>query len=571
MLRVMSTIRAVYSNLRAARTAIKDFARFEQIVAVLARHGLGHIVEAWDLQDRFLLSLVIARRDPEQEKKSIHVRITEALQALGPTFVKLGQILSTRPDLIPQALCQAFSKLQDQVQPITFAEARAVVESSLGRPLNEVFEHFDERPLACASIAQVHVARLKSGEEVVVKVQRPGIRDTVDSDLNILHFVARKLEETIPEAQAFAPVAIAGEFERAIKRELDFTHEASHLDRFDRNFQAWPSVHIPRLHRAFCTDRVLVMERLVGTKITLAGEVGHDIDRIARECVRMLFKMVFEDGFFHGDLHPGNIFILGGPDDGRIGLIDFGLVGRMTPTMKDAMADLLLAIVTHQYSGVARCLYDLSIRTGKVDYGRWEADVVELCEKYFANKTLTEVDFGSLLRDLVEGAIRHDVRIPPDYAMFFKAIMTIEGIGKTLAPDLDLISECRPYVERLVVQRYSPERVLRSAADALQAVARLGQLLPSKANEFLAEMQNGRIAVSVEHPQFERQEEGRERRTNRAVLGALACTLLIIGTLTRDDVRFRILGAPGLSVLFWVPGGWLTLRLWWRLTRNGRW
>lgn len=568
MLRVMSTIRAVYTNLRAARTAIKDFARFEKIVAVLARHGLGHIVEAWDLQDRPLINLVLSRRDPEQEKKSVHVRISEALQELGPTFIKLGQILSTRPDLIPQALCDEFSKLQDQVSPIPFEVAREVVETSLGKSLGEMFDDFSEKPLACASIAQVHTARLKTGEDVVVKIQRPGIRDTVDSDLNILHFVARQLEETIPEIKAFEPVAIAREFEKAIKRELDFNHEATHLDRFDRNFSSWTSVHIPRLYRAHCTDRVLVMERLVGVKITLAGEFGHDLNTVARECVRMLFKMVFEDGFFHGDLHPGNIFIL---PDGRIGLIDFGLVGRMSPTMKDAMADLLLSIVTHDYAGVARGLYDISLHTGRINYSQWEADTVELCEKYFAHKTLAEVDFGALLRDLVEGAIRHEARIPPDYTMFFKAIMTVEGIGKTITPDLDLIGECRPYVEQLIAQRYSPERVLRSAADALQAFARLGRTLPGKVNEFLSEMEGGRIAVSVENKQLDRLEEGRDRRTNRAVLAALACTLLVVGTLARHDARFLIFGAPGTTVITWTMGGYMGLRLWWRITRNGRW
>lgn len=568
MLRVMSTIRAVYTNVRAARTAIKDFARFERIVAVLARHGLGHIVEAWDLQDRFLINLVVSRRDPEQEKKSVYLRISEALQELGPTFVKLGQILSTRPDLIPQELCLEFAKLQDQVQPIPSEVARSVVEASLGRPVGEIFADFTEKPLACASIAQVHTARLETGEEVVVKIQRPGIRDTVESDLNILHFVARKLEETIPEIKAFEPVAIAREFEKAIKRELDFTHEASHLDRFDRNFSSWPSVHIPRLYRAYCSDRVLVMERLVGVKITAGGPAGHDMPAVARECVRMLFKMVFEDGFFHGDLHPGNIFIL---EDGRIGLIDFGLVGRMTPMMKDAMADLLLSIVTHDYAGVARGLYDISLHTGRVNYGQWEADTVELCEKYFAHKTLGEVDFGALLRDLVEGAIRHDVRIPPDYTMFFKAIMTVEGIGKTITPDLDLIGECRPYVEQLIAQRYSPERVMKSAADALQAFARLGRTLPNKANEFLSHMEDGRIAISVENPRHDQIEDAKERRNNRAILGALACTLLLVGTLVRHDARFVIFGAPGMAVISWATGGYLAFRLWWRITRNGRW
>ncbi len=571
MLDIMSTLRTVYTNLRAARTAIKDFARFERIVAVLARHGLGHFVEAWDLQDRPLLNHIVSRRDPEQEKKSIHVRIAEALQELGPTFVKLGQILSTRPDLVPQELCDQLARLQDQVLPIPYEAARGVIETSLGRPWDELFAELSEKPLACASIAQVHTARLKTGEDVVVKVQRPGIRDTVESDLNILHFVARQIEENIPEARAFGPVAIAAEFEKAITRELDFNFEANHLERFDRNFANWPTVHIPRLYRSHCSDRVLVMERLHGAKITQAGEVGHDMETVARECVRSLFKMVFEDGFFHGDLHPGNIFILGQPGSAQMGLIDFGLVGRMTPAMKDAMADLLLSIVTHDYAAVARCLYDISLRQGRVDYPQWEADTVELCDKYFANQKLGEVDFGAMLRDLVAGAVRHDVRIPPDYAMFFKAIMTVEGIGKAVAPNLDLVSECRPYVEQLVAARYSPERVMRSAADALQSFARLGRQFPIKANEFLAHVEDGRIALDIHNADTDRLEEGRDRRTNRALLTAITCTLLIVGALVRHDARFQILGLPGFTAISWTIGGYWGLRLWWKITRKGRW
>jgi len=564
----MSTMRAVYTNLKAARTAIKDFGRLERIVAVLARYGFGHVVEAWDLQDKAVLKLLVRARPEEHSRKSIHERVTEALQELGPTFVKLGQILSTRPDLVPQALCDQLSQLQDRVSPITFDEARSVVEASLGRPLGDVFSRFDEQPLASASIAQVHAAQLLTGEDVVVKVQRPGIRDTIESDLNILYFVARQLEETIPELKAFDPVAIAGEFDKAIRKELDFSHEANHLERFDRNFAAWPSIHVPRLYRALSTDRVLVMERLEGVKVTLAGEHGHDLEVIAREMVRALFKMVFEDGFFHGDLHPGNIFVL---PDGRIGLIDFGLVGRMTPAMKDETAGLLQAIVTNDYEGVARCFYELSIRTGRVNYAEWEADTIELMERYFLNKRLAEVDFGRFLRDLVEGAIRHEVRIPPDYTMFFKAIMTVEGIGKTLTPDLDLVGECKPYVEQLVARRYSPDRVLKSAADAMQGIGRLSRVFPVKASEFLSQMEDGKLAVRSEDRDFDRAEEGRERRLNRAVLTALVCALALVGTIARYDARFMLFGAPGVTVVSWSIAGWIALRLLFRIWRSGRW
>ena len=563
----MSTLRAVYTNLRAARTAIKDVGRLRQIAAVLVRHGFGHFVEAWSLQDKFILNLLLEKRDTTDERLTVYERVGQAVQELGPTFVKLGQILSTRPDLIPQPMCAQFARLQNDVLPITFEAAKEVVETSLGAPLEELFAEFDDKPLACASIAQVHLAQLPGGEEVVVKIQRPGIEDTITSDISILYFVARQIEATIPEATALQPVSIAREFEKAILKELDFNHEANHLERFDRNFSDWPSVHIPKLYREQSTKRVLTMERLRGVKITDAPARGFEMEPIARECVRALFKMAFDDGFFHGDLHPGNLFVL---DSGQIGLIDFGLVGRMTQTMKDHVADLLLAVVSHDFEGVARSFYEISIRTGKVDYPAFEQDTVELMERYFLHKTLAEVDFGAYLRELVEGAVRHDVKVPPDYTMFFKAIMTVEGIGKAIAPDLDLVSECRPYVEALVVERYSPARVIRTAVETLQAFGRIGQQFPLTANEVLRRIDDGQMAIGVEYTQIERLERGREVRTNRTLAMALGIALLLVAALVKDEASFTLLGFPGFSLLATLGGLGLTGRVLLRIARTGR-
>ena len=563
----MSTLRAVYTNVRAARTALKDIARLRQIATVLVRHGLGHVVETWRLEDKAIVGLLVDKRPPETLPKSLFERITEALQDLGPTFVKLGQILSTRPDLVPQALCDQFKTLQDNVQPIPFEQARAVIEASLGRPLGEIFLDFDEKPLAAASIAQVHTARLASGDEVVVKVQRPGIRANIQSDLHLLYFVARQLEAAVPEAAAFGPVDIALEFERAISKELDFTFEANNLLRFQRNFADWDTIHVPRYDKEHSSDTILVMERLRATKITEAAVEGHDMEAIARECVRMVFKMVFEDGFFHGDLHPGNLLIM---QDGRVGLIDFGLVGRMTRVQKDAMADLLLAIVTGNYEGVARSLYDISIRAGKVDYGAWEQDVTELMDLHFSNASLAEVDFGVILKDLIEGAVRHNVRVPPDYTMFFKALMTVEGIGKLVAPDLDLLAECRPYVERLITERYSPQRVMRSVADTLQAFARFGRQFPVTASEFLRQMEDGRLALRVEYRQLAELEEARDRRAHRTILAAFAFGLVVSGALVHDNGGATILGLPAWTFVAWLLGGGLGGLLFLRILASGR-
>jgi ubiquinone biosynthesis protein len=562
----MSTMRAVYTNLRAARTAIKDAGRVRDIALVLIGHGLGHFVERWNVQDRSILRKLVEKRT-EAEPLTIFARTSKALQDLGPTFVKLGQILSTRPDLVPQALCDELMALQDNVSPITLAEARQVLEESLGVPVEEVFDDFSAEPLASASIAQVHTARLKTGEEVVVKIQRPGIREKIQSDLHILFWVAKKIEETIPEAAAFDPVAIAREFERAICRELDFKFEATNLSRFARTFADWEQIYIPVLYDEHSSDTVLIMERLRAIKITDAPAAGHDMEPIAKECVRMLFKMVFEDGFFHGDLHPGNLLIL---EDGRVGVIDFGLVGRMNQAMKDTMADLLLNIVTENYEGVARSFFDICVRRGPVDYDAFEQDVVDLMGFYFENASLAEVDFGAFLRDLVEGAIRHQVQIPPDFTMFFKAIMTVEGIGKIVSPDLDLVSECRPYVERLIAQRYSPQRVMRVVTETLQHVGRFARQFPVAANQMLDQLDEGRLNLGIEYPAQEALEAARDRRLNRGVLASLVGVLLLCGTLARDHDA-TLFGMPGISLICFTVGGFLGARLLARVLSGGRW
>lgn len=565
----MSTMRAVYTNFRAARTALKDMARAREIAVVLVRHGFGHFVEAWQLQDKIVLAPILQKSDVDGDRLSPYERICAALQELGPTFVKLGQILSTRPDLIPQELCDELKQLQDHVSTIPWEEAKAVLEEAMGRPVTEAFEEFDSSPLASASIAQVHSARLADGSDVVVKVQRPGIRATIEADLHILYWLARKVEETVPEAEAFDPVAIVREFERAISKELDFSFELKNLIRFSKNFTEWDQIYIPIPHEELSSESVLVMERLHGTKITEATDLGFDMESVARDCVSMLFKMVFEDGFFHGDLHPGNLWVLA---DGRVGLIDFGLVGRMSQANKDAMADLFLSIATKDNEGLARTLYNIGTKRGPTDYAAFEADVAELMDIYFDDVSLANIDFGSYLREIVEGAIRHNLRVPSDFTMFFKAIMTVEGIGKIISPNLDIVAECRPYVERLVAERYSPQRVVKNAADTIQAFARFGQKFPIVAHQFLEQIDEGRLNIGVEYPDAVKMEEQRTRRNNRLILALSAATLFGSGVAMRNDVvEPTILGWPWPTTLCVFIASAVGLRVLWRILRSGHW
>ena len=503
------------------------------ISVVLIRHGFGHLVRGMLKNDKALaaelrdLTAELPAVEPAPDGLGLAERLPLVLQELGPTFVKLGQILSTRQDLIPAEYCSALTCLQDNVSPIAVAEIRKVIESNLGQSVEALFDEFSEAPLACASIAQVHTARLKTGESVVIKVQRPGVREAIEADLNILHFFARQLEETFPEAAAFEPTAIALEFDRAIRRELDFTGEARNSARFSRNFANWERIHIPKVYVEWSRDRVLVMERLYGVKI-IDAVGGHDMDAIANEVVRMLFKQVFEDGVFHGDLHPGNLFVL---DDSRIGLIDFGLVGRMSPAMRESLADLLLNLSLRSYDGVARSLYDLSVKSESVNYSAWERDVSELMDQHLSSTSLADVDFGAVLRDIVDGAMRHRVRVPPDYTMFFKALMTVEGIGKQISPHLDIIAACQPYVENLIAKRYQPEALLRTAVDTMHAFGKLGRRLPGSLQQILQQIDDRNLGVQVNDPHIERRLLLQRRMVNRSLLLVTALALWVLGIL----------------------------------------
>ncbi len=587
----MSTVRTVYTNFKAARSAIKDLNRLRQISVILIKHGFGYLLKGQRHLDDEVSQVIREASDEaaeeDQERSIQHPlgdlsdRINDILQDLGPTFVKFGQILSTRTDLLPVELCNKLSTLQDQVKPISFEEVSQVIDEELDGNISELFTYFSVEPLACASIAQVHTARIMSTFDesidmegcepreidVVVKVQRPAIQSTIEADLSILHFLAKQAVEAIPEVEAFRPDRILIEFERAIMKELDFKYEAHNLSRFTKNFKDWETVHIPTLYKELSTERIVVMERLRGVKITDAPNFGHPMDEIARETVRMLFKQVFEDGFFHGDLHPGNLLIL---EDSRIGLIDFGLVGRLSPTMRERMADLLLHVTTRNNEGVARALYEISVHKGTINYNEWEADVVELMEQHFTNSSLADVDFGQIVKDLIEGAVRHRAQIPPDYTMFFKSIITVEGIGKQVSPELDIIQEIRPYVQRLIAQRYQPEQLLRTAIDGIQTFSKFSKRLPHTAQQLMQQVEDKQLGFHLSDAHLDKRFRHQRALVNRGISAFLSVSLIGLGLAFLINPQVTT-WAETFGVVLTLLGTVIGVLIVWRVVWRGEW
>ncbi len=572
----VSTLRTVYTNIVAARTTIRDVRRFRQIAAVLMRHGFGFLFGRLSKKDRDVARAVDeARKQVDGSPEDVHAaragtvavarRLRLAFEDLGPTFIKFGQILSTRPDLIPMEVARELQGLQDDVEPMSSEEFREVFAEELGQDPESLFARFIEEPIAAASVAQVHKAFLKNGEEVAVKVQRPSIDKIIDADLDILYFLARQLIEVVPEARLFDPVGVVGEFERAIRKELDFEQEALNIERFTRNFESVDYVHVPKVYKELSTSRVLTMEFIHGTKIIEAVEQKKaDGEVLARRSLALLFKQFFQDGFFHGDLHPGNILILPG---NRICYLDFGLVGRLTPEMRDRIVDMLFAVGRRDYDALGRVLFEMGEREGPVDYDVFTADVYEIAERYLEGVSLGDVDVGRLFQDLVQGAMRHKIRMPSAYTMCTKALMTVEGMGKRLAPDMDIVEEAQPFIRELLRERYSPERLWKRSSEVVHGLSKLLRQVPPALTRVAEDVDEGKLVLRIEDIRAREGVEDRRRGDRMWVLSFSWAVLIVSGALALGYDEHRLLGFPAVSLVAWLLSlgpGFLAFRAWWK-------
>lgn len=493
-------------------STFRELGRLRQIYVVLVRHGFADVARRLGLgakpkgaseppQSSEDPELAQAEaRGKEEAKSPLAERVRLVAMDLGPSFVKLGQIASTRTDVLPSEWTFELKKLQDEVSPLPFEKIAEAIEVSLGAPLDTFYETIEEKPLAAASIGQVHRARLKSDDgalDVVIKVQRPGIRATVTSDLDLLHHLARLIERTIPESGTYNPVGLVEQFDRAITAELDFTLEADNALRFRKNFEGHPEVRFPLPHKHASSKSVLTLELLPGKKVYDAIEQeGFSGEKIAKTAVGVVIKMIFEDGFFHADPHPGNILISGTPESPVFGLIDLGMVGRLSPEMRDRCIDLMVGAGRNDHIAIADALYAMGTPTRRVDMRAYRAEVGMLSEKYL-NKPLREIALSSMISDLLGGSKKFGLEIPPDFLLVGKALMTIEGVGKEIYPDLDVLTESKPYFVELLKKRYSPQRI---GNDLLRGVERLGQStydLPQLAREVLEDLRLGRVSVST--------------------------------------------------------------------------
>ncbi len=502
---------------------VKNTERLRQILTVLARHGFGELIGRINVR-----ALIPGLKKPETEdKKAFAVRLREAMQELGPSFVKLGQIISTRTDIVPEKVIVELKKLQDDVPPMSFEDVEEVLAETFGGLEAELFADIDETPLASASIGQVHKARVRIDDaelDVVIKVQRARIRGTIERDLDLLYILARLIERHIPESRIYSPVGMVSEFERAILAELDFGAEADHAEKFAQNFSGDPSVRFPYIYRAASGKRVLTMERFIGEKIYEFASDEQTAQLVAKNALHVVAKMIFEHGFFHADPHPGNIIMLGAKADPVIGMIDLGLVGRLSQDMRDKAIQLMLAAVAGDPGPLADALIAMGKPRGRIDLPAFRAEVAVLSEKYLG-KPIAEVELAALIRDLVQGAVKYEIEMPVEMMMVGKSLMTIEGIGKEIYPELDVFTELRPYFLRLLWQRYSPERMGKELLVGLGRLSTSATRLPSQLDDILTDLRAGQLRVHAVDPDA----AGLRDRLGRRLYSAVLSASLVVG------------------------------------------
>jgi len=535
---------------------VKDLGRLRQIVGVLTRHGFGELVERAGLGA--LLPGAAKREDGK--KLSLAVRLRLAIQDLGPSFVKLGQVISTRPDIMPADIITEMKKLQDDVPPETFEAIRTQIESEMGQALADVYESFEQKPLASASIGQVHRAVLRTEDgpvEVVAKVQRPGVQETMSRDVDLLYWLAHAIERSIPEMKVYNPVKMVAEFDRAISAELDFALEADNAERFAENFVDMPFARFPKVYRQASAKRLITLEYLDGKKVYDAVKDGASGEVIAKRSLAMIMKQIYEDGLFHADPHPGNILILGPPEDPQVAMIDLGMVGRLTPVLRDRTVDLMVACVREDYPGIADSLYAIGHPTRKVDRHAFEAEVTRLGQKYLG-KRLQDIEISAMIRDFGYGARKYGIEIPADFLMLGKALMTVEGVGKELYPDLDVFEELKPYFLKLLGQRYSPERITQDVLRSIVRVSGAANQMPLQIEEILDDLRKGSFQLEIHEQHL--QDTG--DRVGRRIFGGLVTGAGIVGSASLLASDHYWLGGIGLAVALGYAGMHNTVMFW---------
>jgi ubiquinone biosynthesis protein len=546
--------------------------RYRQILTILFRYGFGDLLEMLKI-DQYIevgLQMISKNREVRFERLTKPQGLRMAFEELGPTYIKLGQILSTRPDLIPMDFIQELSKLQDNVPAFSFEQVRKVIDSEFERPSEDLFDQLDEKPLASASIGQVHRAVLKDGEAVAVKFQRPGIRKIIEVDLEIMLHLATLAERHIEELALHRPVKIVEEFARTLEKEIDYKTEATNMERTGRQFLDDPNIYIPKVYREATTSRILTTEFIDGIKISNVEALeaaGLDRKVITARGADLVLKQVFDHGFFHADPHPGNIFVL---PENVICMLDFGMAGTVDRQTRDDFVDLLESIVKRNEVRASQVLLKLTYWEEEPDRRLFEREVADFMGRHLY-QPLKDIELGKLLHQLLELATSFRLRIPPDIFLMIKALGTVEGVGRMLDPEFDMIARATPFIKRIKLERFKPERI---ADDMFNLGSQLLQFLRQFPNQLLDLtnlIRQEKLSLRFEHRGLEDMLATHDRISNRLSFSILIAALIIGSSLiVMSDTPPLIYGISLIGILFFLAAAIMGLWLLVAILRKGK-
>jgi ubiquinone biosynthesis protein len=553
--------------LRETLSMVRDLPRLHEITSVLIRYGWGDVVRLLGISNLLERAgrLLHWKTSSEITELDLPVRIRLALTELGPTFVKLGQILATRVDVFPAAWIAEFEKLHSHVPPVLFEQLQADLERVWGGSIDSVFSEFEREPFAAASIAQVHRARLHDGTQVVIKIRRPDIKLKIEADLRILTHLARLMELEMPDMRRYRVVQIVGQLQRSLLRELDLVKEARNLDTFAQHFSGDDNVHIPRVFWEFCSETVNVQEELIGipgSQIARAEAEGFDLKLLAGRGADAVLKMILLDGHFHADPHPGNVIYLPG---NRIGLLDFGMVGRVTDSRREQLIDFLQALIQKNEAGM---LNVLTVWAGdvEIDEERLAYDISELIFGY-DNLGLKDIHLGALLSEVTALMRDNQLALPPDLTLLFKALITLEGLGHQLDPEFHMIDHLTPFVARVLEARYSPQALAQRAKRGVSEMAEIVFGLPRDVARLFRRARSGRLRIDLDLKRLDHFGQQLNSAANRLTMGVLTASLVVGSSIIMTvEGGPELFGLPFFGLLGFIVAFfnsiWIVLSIW---------
>lgn len=553
--------------LRETLSMVRDLPRLHEITSVLIHYGWGDVVRLMGLARVLERTgrLLHWQTSSDISRLDLPVRIRLALTDLGPTFVKLGQVLATRVDVFPPAWIEEFERLHSHVPPVPFDELRPRLEARWGKPVEAVFASFETVAFAAASIAQVHRATLHDGTRVVVKVRRPNIEEKIEADLRLLVHLAKLLELEVQDSRRYHPVQIVGQLRRSLTREQDLIMEARNLDIFGKRFADDPCVHIPKVYWEYCGDDVNVQEELVGidgNDFARARAEGYDLKLLAARGADAVLKMILIDGYFHADPHPGNVIYMPG---NVVGIMDFGMVGRVTDVRREQLIDFLQAVVSKDEMGMLNVLSNWA-GDAEIDESRLAYDLSEFVFSY-DNLALKDIRVGPLLADVTAVMRENNLAMPPDLTLLFKALITLEGLGYQLDPDFHMVDQLTPFVRRVLEARYTPEAIGKRARHGLKELADVLFGLPRDVARLFRQARRGRLRIDLDLKRLDHFGLQLNQAANRLTMGVLTASLVvgssIIMTINTGPMLFDLplFGLIGFLVAFF-NSVWIVLSIW---------